>query len=514
MLETEEAMNLRHQREIMELENNYIAQKRNLWDRRQNIMSNNSYNGVVYNGFQVTTLDTDDFYHKLFHLNEISYRSEIKKKGSRGTDFSISSVDSATLSPTCSSGNNIHSISNWTDVNISVPKKEEIPTNMLEEISRLAVQVSEVPSDTEKFSNNVNLDQSHQTPKSQVSLQHQFPINSTATIISPKAGSTPMIGGKHQVSNFAMHAMKPNVIKTQSDKSGQKEKRTSDASEKDIVDLPQKRSSIEKTPEAAHQLAQTLLQSAPVSHTTTQHTTPTHNNTYHSHGQIESEKMVKEPPVLEQKKEMIYEKLTINTNNSSPAEKGSHNNESTKVGPIKVFPQNAQPTENKKSMQTHLNILVNNPVNVIQGTSTPTNAMQNDPSRPGYRNTTSNTPRQSQNITIAQALPIQPNSATIKGSNGPSHQQPVLAQNSNINKQAATQSVQTNPLAQKLTLSASQNSAGNLQTKPNQQVFTFPSNKSAKNLTGGSDQQNKSFSQSTYQKLQSTELIEKIKVFS
>jgi len=507
MLETEEAMNLRHQREIMELENNHLAQKRNLWDRRQNIMSNNSYNGVVYNGFQVTTLDTDDFYHKLFHLNEISYRSEIKKKGSRGTEFSISSVDSATLSPTCSSGNNIHSISNWTDINIPVPKKEEIPTNMLEEISKLAVQVSEVPSDTEKLSSNVILDQSHQTPKSQASLQHQFPINSTATIISPKAGSTPMIGGKHQVSNFAMHAMKPNVIKTQSDKSGQKEKRTSDASEKDMVDLPQKRSSIEKTPEAANQLAQTLLQSTPVSHTTTQHTTPTHNN---PHSQNETEKTI----MVEQKKEMIYEKLTINTNNSSPAEKGSqasHHNESTKVGPIKVFPQNSQPAENKKSIQTHLNILVNNPVNVMQGTSTPTNAMQNDPSRPGNRNTASNTPRQSQNMTIAQTLPIQPNSATIKSSNGPSNQQPVLAQNSNINKQAATQSVQTNPLAQKLTLSASQNSAGNLQTKPNQQVFTFPSNKSAKNLTGGTDQQNKSFSQSTYQKLQSTELIEKIK---
>jgi len=47
----------------------------------------------------VTTLDTDDFYHKLFQLNEISYRSEIKKKGSRGTEFSISSVDSGIFSP-------------------------------------------------------------------------------------------------------------------------------------------------------------------------------------------------------------------------------------------------------------------------------------------------------------------------------------------------------------------------------------------------------------------------------
>jgi len=499
MLETEEAMNLRHQREIMELENNHLAQKRNLWDRRQNIMSNNSYNGVVYNGFQVTTLDTDDFYHKLFQLNEISYRSEIKKKGSRGTEFSISSVDSATLSPTCSSGNNIHSISNWTEINIPVPKKEEIPTNMLEEISKIQVQTSEVPSDTERLSSNVNLDQSHQTPKSQVSSQQQL----LPTIISPKAGANPL-NTKHSVSNFAMHAMKPNVIKTQSDKSGQKEKKSSDASDKDTlpIEVPPKRSSIEKTPEAAHQLAQTLLQSTPVQHST-HHTAPS-----------ESEKVTIPVIVVEQKKEVIYEKLTINTNNSSPAEKGSqqqpvHEPRIILKGSAQTPVQQSQPSsENKKSIQTNLNILVNNPVNFIQGTSTPTNAMQNDPSRPGYRSNASVTPRQ--NANIAQALPVQPNSATIKGFNTPANQQPILAQNSNINKQATTQSVQANPLAQKLTLNAAQNSAGNL-AKPNQPVFTFPSNKSAKNLTNMSDQSNKSFSQSTHMKLQSTELIEKIK---
>jgi len=41
-------MNLRHQREIMELENFHLAQKRNLWDRRQNIMSN-SMTGINQN---------------------------------------------------------------------------------------------------------------------------------------------------------------------------------------------------------------------------------------------------------------------------------------------------------------------------------------------------------------------------------------------------------------------------------------------------------------------------------
>ncbi len=366
---------------------------------------------------------------------------------------------------------------------------------MLEEISRLQVQTSEVPSDTERLSSNVNLDQSHQTPKSQVSSQQQLLL---PTIISPKAGTNPMNSKQHSVSNFAMHAMKqPSVVKTQSDKSGQKEKRSSDASEKDAVqiEVPQKRSSIEKTPEAAHQLAQTLLQG-------------------HSHHAAEQEKII---PEKEQKKEVNYEKLTINTNNSSPAEKGSqqqqpvHEPRIILKGNAQTPAQQSQPSsENKKTIQTNLNILVNNPVSFIQGTSTPTNAMQNDPSRPGFRSNTSVTPRQSANI--AQALPTQPNSATIKGFNTPVNQQPVLAQNSSVNKQATTQSVQANPLAQKPILNAAQNSAGNL-TKPNQPVFTFPSNKSAKNLSNmSSDQSNKSFSQSTHMKLQSTELIEKIKV--
>lgn len=41
-----------------------------------------------------STFDADDFYHKFFQANDISSRSGIKKKGSRGTDYTISSVDS------------------------------------------------------------------------------------------------------------------------------------------------------------------------------------------------------------------------------------------------------------------------------------------------------------------------------------------------------------------------------------------------------------------------------------
>ena len=49
MLESEEAMSLRHQREILELENMHLNQKRNMWDRRQNIMSNSSTLGMIPN---------------------------------------------------------------------------------------------------------------------------------------------------------------------------------------------------------------------------------------------------------------------------------------------------------------------------------------------------------------------------------------------------------------------------------------------------------------------------------
>ena len=49
MHESEEAMNLRHQREILELENIHLNQKRNMWDRRQNIMSGSSTLGMIPN---------------------------------------------------------------------------------------------------------------------------------------------------------------------------------------------------------------------------------------------------------------------------------------------------------------------------------------------------------------------------------------------------------------------------------------------------------------------------------
>lgn len=52
MLESEEAMNLRHQREIIELENIHLVQKRNLWDRRQNIMSSSTNTGTAPNGLR------------------------------------------------------------------------------------------------------------------------------------------------------------------------------------------------------------------------------------------------------------------------------------------------------------------------------------------------------------------------------------------------------------------------------------------------------------------------------
>lgn len=49
MIESEEAMNLRHQREMIELENIHLNQKRNMWDRRQNIMSGSSTLGIIPN---------------------------------------------------------------------------------------------------------------------------------------------------------------------------------------------------------------------------------------------------------------------------------------------------------------------------------------------------------------------------------------------------------------------------------------------------------------------------------
>jgi len=94
MSESEEAMNLRHQREILELQNLHLMQKRSLLDRKQNILSNNSNSILLTNGIQSNTLDIDDG-QKVQQPPELNFKlPEIKSKFIYETNFTISPFSS------------------------------------------------------------------------------------------------------------------------------------------------------------------------------------------------------------------------------------------------------------------------------------------------------------------------------------------------------------------------------------------------------------------------------------
>jgi len=416
-----------------------------------------------------------------------------------------------TLSPTCSSGNNIHSISNWTDGNAPCSKKEEALTNMIDDTVKLPIQTTDVTSEHEKTVTDT-------TPKGQLNSQPVIgTVNSSMTTMSPKA-NTPSLSAKHPVSNFAIHAIKSTAMKTQSDKSGNKEKKPEGTQEKESESIPLKRPSIEKNLESGQQLTQAMLhvQGGQISGQTSLQNLQ--GNTGPQNQQSELDKGNNETV---DKKEVKYEKLSINTNlSSSPPEKGGQNVQNGNEIPQQKTQQKATNinlaqqafVNGKKPHQNALHLSTSNQTISSISISTPTNKQgDNHPS-----SCRSNTSSNQSAPTFNQGFPAQPNSATLKNTQPLSTQQ-LNSGGDNANKPAINQPAGTNPIAQKLSI-ASYNSAGSLQSKT---ANTFNSLKNIKNPAQTQSEQLKStgsmmksneISQSTYMKLQSLELLEKIKV--
>lgn len=103
--ESEEAMNSRHQREIMELQVAHLSQKRSLWDKKQNILSYNS-NSMLFPGIrnllkfcylkESNILDVDDP-QKIPIPTEINFKGPTKNKFIYPTDFTISPFSSGKI---------------------------------------------------------------------------------------------------------------------------------------------------------------------------------------------------------------------------------------------------------------------------------------------------------------------------------------------------------------------------------------------------------------------------------
>ena len=148
----------------------------------------------------------------------------------------------AIYSPTYSSGNHISSINNWAEAAAAISKKDDLSTAMLDDNAKILVHSSDLTGDVDR-TQNLNVDF---TPMGQLGLQqHNFSAGNIPSYgISPKGSSTTNFSTKHNASSFATHAMKSTTLmKTQSDKSGSKEKKQTDSNEKDHESQAVRRSS-------------------------------------------------------------------------------------------------------------------------------------------------------------------------------------------------------------------------------------------------------------------------------
>lgn len=445
----------------------------------------------------LNTFDTDDCYTK-FQMNDVSYRSEIKHKEPQYTDLNMSSVDSAALSPTYSSTSHLNSFNNWGDMNM---KKEDIVhATTIEDIAKLSLQSHETSCDTDR-SSSLTADL---TPIGQLNFQLNLGNINFANNTACQGNASAILSAKHVASSFAIHAMKSNPVKAQSDKSAQKERRFPDFYLKDC-DLS-KRSSIERNLEHAQNLAQSLLQqnasqnqlqnSVSLASQNVSNTQPTQPQLH-----TETEKKEKEPE-LEMKKDIMREKLVINTNLLSPSEKSTTISQmSHDSATLRKAQQKPQLSDQKDSD------------NAGRGSSTPTNL--------GPRQDASNLASTAQSNSGQTSL-SQPNSATYNRSIPNSISTPNFA--SMANNTASQESAIPNPNAQNLTL-LPQTSAGCIQSKPAAPTSGFYTGRHLRNSLSlqigpqgtevsstTSALKHDDISQSTHLKLQSTTLFDKIKV--
>lgn len=445
-------------------------------------------------------------------MNENSYRSEAKKKGSRGTDFTISSVDSATLSPTYSSGNNIHSMSNWGEPGPINLKKDEVIINVVEGVTHNTEALSEPDRSL-----------SHAIHDHTVSQQgpHHQPLansNGSTAIISPKgntnvnANTSSALFNKHAPSNFANYAAKPTITKTQSDKIVPKEKKLNEPPQKE-ADTFTKRPSIEKNLESAQNLIELLHSPVqnPPQHIVqpAQSSMPDKSQNIPLQSKIEQEKSAQD---------VRYDKLTVNTNLSSPPEKANQPNLVTQPNPEIVSQLKLQQKPQSSNQLNTSGTIQKRTAQPMVGSSTPTNKSQNEMNMQAF--TSSGNPASSlPNNQTVQNVNNQPLSATLKPTSNLLSQplNPSLA-NAN-NKSAFGQTPTANSSAQKLSLT-SQHSAGNLQTPPpqNRVPVSTPNNKTPANQNLPPDSYSKNItksneiSQTPYMKLQTSDVVDRIKV--
>ena len=437
--------------------------------------------------------------------------------------YKYSLSDIAPFSPTYSSGNHISSINNWAETTTS--KKDDHSAPTLDETTRISLLNSEHTNDIERTST-INIDS---TPIGQLCLQQQAFSNTNVPThtVSPKGGINPGLPTKHNASSFAAHAIKSTVVKTQSDKSGSKERKPTEAIEKEVEIPLVKRPSIEKSLENAQNLVETLLL-----HTQNQSATynTTNNNSHaisnHQQQSVHEHEKSGKDVGQEPKKEIKSEKQQVSTNISSPPEKASQNSQasyevSQTKPPMKLLTiipqQNTAVTNQKKLPQGPLS----NP-NLLPNGYNFSTAPQIDTSNSNVRHgaTTHN-----QNPHQGQAWISQPNSATFKTNSGSNQGSnlPLTHTNINPNKSIHT-NVSTNPTAQKMMLT-SQNSLGSF-PKSNQSLNTVqPAKKgNGTSQTGqhgpasdhliarSSSVKTTDMSHSTHIKLQSTELLDSVKV--
>lgn len=430
-------------------------------------------------------------------------------------------------SPTYSSGNHISSINHWAEASSSKNNDHSAPTPV-DESSRTTAHSLDVGSDIDKNPNmNVDL-----TPIGQLGLQQQsFQAANISYGVSPKAGNNPL-HAKHNASSFATHAMKSTpLVKTQSDKSGAKDKKQTDSNEKDQESQPARRPSIEKGIEGVQNIGQTLSQT----HNITQQSVSSYTNNPHSHLQHHS----LQEHGQDLKREPKYEKPANTANTLSPSEKVGPNANTIQENPqtkshVKPFTTNLQQS-NTPTSQKRINQPPVSNQNLVSGYVLPNPSHQ----EPAHSNVRPNAPsvltsgqNQNQNIHQGPTCMSQPNSATFKGNPGSNPQQ-SSNQNTSTNvtntRAALMQQHNVNLTLQKISIS-SQNSLGSVPKSNMPLAINQPIKYNKSNLAGPTGHHNQiadsqqitrssslkttDMSHSTHNKLQSTELLDNVKVRS
>ena len=394
----------------------------------------------------------------------------------------MSSVGSAaTLSPTSSSGAHFQPFNNWGDINLANAKREELPhTSATEELARLPLQNYDSSGDTDR-SSSVNTDS---TPIAQLNLQLNLG-NLNGQNNTGQGNANAILSARHVASSFAINALKSNPTKAQSDKTGIKDRKNFEFPVKDELSLT-KRSSIERSLENTHNLAQSLLQNG--------------NNGQAIQSHVEAEKINGE-----QKQEIKREKLHINTNLLSSSDKASLSNQGSATLPV---PQQKSQESTVKNAVT---------VNIGKNSSTPTNLGHSVDQQ--FENGNSQT-EEAGMLSVSQPVSMVINKssvATISSLTSTSN----LTSNNTISQGHTP--INNNAQNMQRTLTQ-QSSSGNLQIKPAELANGLQSEKLAKSSStmqssiSGVENNSKqvvkldTIPHSTHSKLQSVELFEKIKV--